>query len=50
MQHIAIAWELGEQTLEGWMDYSDHLGVRADVNAKAPRCSPNDQAGPFGPL
>ncbi len=49
MQHIAIAWELGEQTLEGWMDYSDHLGVRADVNAKAPRCSPNDQAGPFGP-
>jgi len=49
MQHIAIAWELGEQTPEGWMDYSDHLGVRADVNAKAPRCSPNDQAGPFGP-
>lgn len=49
MQHIAIAWELGQETSEGWKDYSDHLGVRADFNGAAPHCSANDDAGILGP-
>lgn len=40
VQHPTIAWSLGEQ---GGLDqFSDHLGVRADVNRWAPLCRPRE--------
>ncbi len=39
LQHIALAYDLGEQS--GVQQYSDHLGVRGDFNRGAPFCNPN---------
>jgi hypothetical protein len=47
MQHIRIPMELGDPGAVS--HHSDHLGVQADFNSLAPRCSPNDDAGRFGP-
>ena len=49
MQHIMIANELVDQTATGDQQLSDHFGVRVDFNKRAPHCSPNDDAGLFGP-
>lgn len=44
LQHVMRGYEL-----EGGDVLSDHRGVRADVNRRAPHCSANDDAGQFGP-
>ena len=47
MQHAMIAYDLGDHN--GIEQFSDHMGVRADFNRPAPQCSPNEEAGTFGP-
>lgn len=50
MQHITIAYELGQPTAGGLQQLSDHFGVQADFNRQAPHCSANDDApGTLGP-
>ena len=44
MQHVMRAYDF-----EAGDVLSDHQGVRADVNRRAPHCSSNDDAGQFGP-
>ena len=48
-QHVAIAYELGQPTPSGVLQLSDHLGLRADFNKQAKHCSPDGNAGVFGP-
>jgi hypothetical protein len=45
LQHVMRAYDLEDES----SPLSDHLGVRADVNVKSRHCSPNDDAGVFGP-
>jgi hypothetical protein len=45
LQHVMRAYDLEDD----FSPLSDHIGVRADVNAASPHCSANDDAGSFGP-
>lgn len=45
VQHVMRAFDLEAQA----KPLSDHLGLRADINRQAAHCSPNDDAGAFGP-
>lgn len=45
LQHVMRAFDLEA----GVSPLSDHFGLRADVNRRAPHCSPDDTAGVFGP-